>query len=54
MLRGEFTGKNKVVVSVKEAVSEDEVPSLLLEGVLVESKEPDEAEAVGAGHPDET
>ncbi len=54
MLRGEFSGKNKVMVSVKEAASEDEVPSLLVEGVLVESKETDEAEAVGAGHPDET
>jgi len=54
MLRGEFSGKNKVVVSVKEAASEDEVPSLHLEGMLVESKETDEAEAVGAGHPDET
>ena len=54
MLRGEFTGKNKVVVSVKEAASEDLEPSLLLEGVVVESKETDEPEAVGAGHTDET
>ncbi|MGB2987503.1 MAG: ATP-dependent Clp protease ATP-binding subunit [Phycisphaerae bacterium] len=54
MLRGEFTGKNKVVVSVKEPTPEGEKPSLLLEGMVTESTASNEPEAVGAGHTDET
>ncbi len=51
LLRGEFKGKNKVKVTVQPAKSDDERPSLKLEGVVVETKEP---EAVGAGHSEET
>ncbi len=54
MLRGEFTGKNKVVATVKQQVDEDEIPSLLLEGVFVDITESDEPEAIGAGHTEET
>jgi ATP-dependent Clp protease ATP-binding subunit ClpC len=53
MLRGEFAGKNKVVVSVKEPEADDEKPSLLLEGVVVEKQETDEPEVVGASHTEE-
>ncbi len=51
MLRGEYAGKNKVLVSVKPAATEDDLPMLLLEGVVVEKAE---AEPVGAGHSEET
>jgi len=50
MLRGEFEGKNKVVVSVKPPENEEDRGELKLEGVIVETKQP---EAVGA-HTDET
>jgi ATP-dependent Clp protease ATP-binding subunit ClpC len=50
MLRGEFEGKNKVEVTVKE-VEEDESPALVLTGVTVEPPEP---EPVPAGQTDET
>jgi ATP-dependent Clp protease ATP-binding subunit ClpC len=51
MLRGEFVNKNKVVVTVKAGMGGGDEKSLLLEGVFVESKEP---EPVGAGPTDET
>jgi ATP-dependent Clp protease ATP-binding subunit ClpC len=54
MLRGEFAGKNKVVVTVKPRTSEDETPVLFLEGVVVQAGPTDEPEAVGAGHTEET
>ena len=52
MLRGEFAGKNKIIVTAKtvEEGSEDE-PSLQLEGVFEETEEPVGA---GSGHSDET
>ena len=50
MLRGQFEGKNKVVVTVKET-KEDEDDSLLLEAETIEQDKP---EPVGAGHGDET
>jgi len=52
MLRDEFKGKNKVLVSVKPANSDDGSPSLFLEGVFVETAT--DAEPVSAGHADET
>ena len=52
LLRREFAGKNKVVVTVKQPASDDEKPSLKLEGEVVETS--DETEPVGAGHIDET
>ena len=52
MLRGEFQGKNKVVVTVKPTESDDDTTSLSLEGVFVETAE--DAEPVSAGHADET
>jgi hypothetical protein len=48
MLRGEFSGKNKVVVTVKEPESEEEKPALHLEGVVVEVPS-EEAESLAAG-----
>jgi ATP-dependent Clp protease ATP-binding subunit ClpC len=53
MLRGEFAGKNKVIVSVKQPEAEGEKASLKLEGLTVAPDQPSEAEAVGA-HADET
>ena len=50
--KGEFRGKNKVVVSVKQPTSDDEKASLLLEGVVVESAE--DTEPLAAGHADGT
>ncbi len=52
MLRGEFIGKNKVMVSVKKPASEDEESALLLEGMVVETE--GEPEVVTASHTDET
>ena len=52
MLRGEFAGKNKVVASVKQPETEDDLAMLRLDGVLVETEE--EPEPVGAGNADET
>ena len=54
MLRGEFAGHNKVVVSAKPTTDEDEQPELLLEGMTVEVEKPEEPEPVGAGNADET
>ena len=51
MLRGDFVGKNKVIVSVKPVTSDDEAPSLKLEGVVAEHAA---AEPVAAGHAEET
>jgi ATP-dependent Clp protease ATP-binding subunit ClpC len=53
MLRGDFAAKNKVVVSVRQPTPGGEKPSLLLAGVVVESKEAAEPEALVA-HTDET
>ncbi len=50
MLRGEFSGKNLVIVTVKQPASDDEKPTLQLEGLVSESTEP---EAVGA-HAEDT
>jgi len=50
MLRGEYTGKGKVVASVQPPASDDAKPTLKLEGVAVESTQP---EPVGA-HADGT
>jgi ATP-dependent Clp protease ATP-binding subunit ClpC len=52
MLRGEFAGKNKVVATVKQPETEDDLAMLRLDGVLVETEE--EPEPVGAGNADET
>jgi ATP-dependent Clp protease ATP-binding subunit ClpC len=52
MLRGEFTGKSRVVVSVKKPATPDDLPMLLLTGAT--GDEPDEQEAVGAGHSETT
>ena len=49
MLRGEFTGKNKIIVSVKEAATDDDLPMLLLDGATEETNEP---EPVSAAHSD--
>ena len=56
MLRGEFAGHNRVVVSVKPPEDEEEgdVTELLLEGVTVEVEKPEEPEPVGAGNTDDT
>ncbi|RME40584.1 MAG: ATP-dependent Clp protease ATP-binding subunit [Planctomycetota bacterium] len=51
MLRGEFEGKNKVIVTAETPSDEGEKPKLRLEGVYEDKDEP---EAVGAGHADET
>ncbi|MFQ5413459.1 MAG: ATP-dependent Clp protease ATP-binding subunit [Phycisphaerae bacterium] len=51
MLRGAYRGKNKVVASVKQGPTDDDLPVLLLEGVIVERPE---AEAVASAHADET
>ncbi len=50
MLRGDFVGHNKVVVTVNPD-SEDVQSGLLLKGVTVETEEP---EPVGAGNAEET
>ena len=51
MLRGEFAGNNKVIATVRETGPDDVEPSLHLQGVTVETEEP---EPVGAGNADET
>ncbi len=54
MLRGDFEGKNKVVITVKQAKKDDDDPTLKLTGEYVERKEEEEKpEAVGA-HSEET
>ena len=54
VLRGDFTSKNKVVVTVKKAVGDEDEASLQLEGSYVPPEEPaDQPQAVGA-HTDET
>ena len=50
MLRGDYKGHNKVVVTLNPD-SEDVHSGLLLKGVTVETEEP---EPVGAGNADET
>jgi ATP-dependent Clp protease ATP-binding subunit ClpC len=47
MLRGEFEGKDKVIVTVKPPPTEDDLPVLVFEGIKMEP--PTEAEPVGAG-----
>jgi hypothetical protein len=51
MLRGEFAGKNKVEITVKQPTSDDEEPGLLLTGVAAEPQKP---QPVGAGNAEET
>ncbi|MFQ5590759.1 MAG: ATP-dependent Clp protease ATP-binding subunit [Phycisphaerae bacterium] len=51
MLRGEFEGKTKVEVSVKQAVEPTDSPGLVLTGVASDSGE---TEPVAAGQTDET
>ena len=51
MLRGDFAGKNKIVVSIKQAGPDEKDRKLELEGVVVETAEP---EPVGAAHSEET
>ena len=51
MLRGDFDGKNKVIASIKPPATDDDLPMLLLEGIVVEKEE---AEPVAASHSDET
>jgi ATP-dependent Clp protease ATP-binding subunit ClpC len=54
VLRGDFAGKNKVVVTVKKAASDDDKASLELEGLYVPPEESaDQPQAVGA-NTDET
>ena len=54
MLRGDFAGKNKVVVTVKKPPTDDDEASLQLESSYVPPEEPaDQPQAVGA-HTDET
>ncbi|MCH7839187.1 MAG: ATP-dependent Clp protease ATP-binding subunit, partial [Planctomycetes bacterium] len=54
VLRGDFASKNKVVVTVKKAVGDEDEASLQLEGSYVPPEEPaDQPQAVGA-HTDET
>jgi len=54
MLRGDYVGKNKLIVSVKQPASENDQPTLMLEGVHVE-KEESASEPVAAGsHSEET
>ena len=52
MLRGDFAGKNKVIVTVDKDESDGKEPSLSLEATVVESGDP--PEPVTAGHGDET
>jgi ATP-dependent Clp protease ATP-binding subunit ClpC len=49
MLRGEFEGKNKVIVTVQPATSEDEETKLKLEGVATDSGKPEEVGAHAGG-----
>jgi ATP-dependent Clp protease ATP-binding subunit ClpC len=45
MLRNKYAGKNRVIVTVKQPPTDDDLPMLVFEGVHVESSD----EAVGAG-----
>jgi ATP-dependent Clp protease ATP-binding subunit ClpC len=56
MLRGQFSGKNKIVVTVKEPESADDLPMLLLNGEFDESLavKMDEEEPVVAADSDTT
>ncbi|MEZ6083352.1 MAG: AAA family ATPase [Phycisphaerae bacterium] len=49
MLRDSYAGKNRVVVSVRPAANDDDLPMLVFEGLLVAGDKPDDNEAVGAG-----
>ncbi len=51
MLRGEFAGKNKVIVTVTPIKSDDDEAKLQLDGVIVETDKP---EPVGAAPGDQT
>jgi ATP-dependent Clp protease ATP-binding subunit ClpC len=52
MLRGEYEGKNAIVVKVKPAAHDDGLPMLLLDGEVRERK--DEGEPVSAGQTEST
>jgi ATP-dependent Clp protease ATP-binding subunit ClpC len=49
MLRDSYAGKNRVVVSVRPAATDDDLPMLVFEGIFVASEKPDDNEAVSAG-----
>ncbi len=49
MLRDSYAGKNRVVVSVRPAATDDDLPMLVFEGILVAGDKPDDNEAVSAG-----
>ncbi|GJM24778.1 MAG: ATP-dependent Clp protease ATP-binding protein [Phycisphaerae bacterium] len=49
MLRDSYAGKNRVVVSVRPAATDDDLPMLVFEGIFVAGDKPAENEAVGAG-----
>ncbi|MCP4594552.1 MAG: ATP-dependent Clp protease ATP-binding subunit [bacterium] len=49
MLRGEFVGKDRVVVSVKPPPTDDDLPVLLFKGIKSEPEPDPEPEPVGAG-----
>ena len=50
LLRGEFEGQDRVVVSVKEPPTDDDLPVLYFEGEVAKKDEPEaEGEAVAAG-----
>jgi ATP-dependent Clp protease ATP-binding subunit ClpC len=51
LLRGEFSGKNRVGVSVKPPATPEDLPMLMLTG---EAIEPTSSEPVGAGHSEAT
>ena len=48
LLRGEFEGQNRVIVSVKEPPTDDDLPVLYFEGATSE-QEDTEGETVAAG-----
>ncbi len=55
LLRGEFEGKDKVVVSVKPLATDDDLPALFFEGVMAEKTDGEhEGEPVAAGGADAT
>jgi len=49
MLRDRYAGKNRVVVSVKQPPTEDDLPVLAFEGVYTEPETTETGEAIGAG-----
>ncbi len=54
MLRGEFEGKNKVIVTVTAIKSDDDEVKIKLDAVSVETDKPDKPEPVGASPSDQT